>query len=72
MIHKYLVSGLDCPNCAKKLAGMIEKIEGVGAVKLNFLSEELTITSDADEATLTAAVTKTAHAFDKHLSVKRK
>ncbi len=72
MTIKYLVSGLDCPNCAKKLSSMLEKIDGVDAVKLNFLSEELTITSDTDPVTLDAAVIKTAHAFDKHLTVKRK
>ncbi len=72
MINKYIVSGLDCPNCAKKLAGMLEKIDGISAVKLNFLSEELTITSDVDAATLDASVVKTARSFDKSLSVKRK
>ncbi len=72
MTNKYIVSGLDCPNCAKKLSGMMEKIEGVESVKLNFLSEEMTIVSDIDSAVLDAAVIKTAHAFDKHLNVKRK
>ncbi len=72
MTNKYIVSGLDCPNCAKKLSGMLEKIDGVESVKLNFLSEELTIVSDADASVLDAAVVKTAKAFDKSLSVKRK
>ncbi len=72
MTNKYIVSGLDCPNCAKKLAGMLEKIDGVESVKLNFLSEELTIIADMDAVVLDAAVVKTAHAFDKHLIVKRK
>ncbi len=72
MTVKYLVSGLDCPNCAKKLSVMLEKIDGVESVKLNFLSEELTIVSDADAAVLDAAVTKTAKSFDKALTVKRK
>ncbi len=72
MTIKYLVSGLDCPNCAKKLSGMIEKIDGVDSVKLNFLSEELTIVTDIDPIALDAVVIKTAHAFDKHLTVKRK
>ncbi len=72
MTHKYLVSGLDCPNCAKKLSGMLEKIDGVESVKLNFLSEELTIVAELDPATLDVTVIKTAHAFDKHLTVVRK
>ncbi len=72
MINKYIVTGLDCPNCAKKLAGMLEKIDGVETVKLNFLSEELTITGEVDAAALDTAVVKTARAFDKGLTVKRK
>ncbi len=72
MINKYIVSGLDCPNCAKKLSQMIEKLEGVESVKLNFLSEEMTVVSDMDATILDDAVVKTAKAFDKHLTVKRK
>ena len=42
MKFKYDVTGLDCPNCAAKLASMIEAKEGIDSAKINFLTEKLT------------------------------
>lgn len=38
MKYKFTIEGLDCPNCAAKLAGMMEKLEGIDTAKINFLS----------------------------------
>ena len=43
MKFKYTVTGVDCPNCAAKLAAIIEKKEGIESAKINFLTEKLTV-----------------------------
>ena len=72
MKYKYVVEGLDCPNCAKKLSDMIAKCEGIDAVKLNFLSEELTVESTLAEEAVFAIVTEQGKAYSKKVSVSRK
>ena len=53
MKFKYTVTGIDCPNCAAKLAAIIEKKEGIDSAKINFLTEKLTVESNLDaDATL--------------------
>ena len=47
---KYTITGLDCPNCAAKLAGQMSDIEGITSAKINFLTEKLTVETDLDEA----------------------
>ena len=71
MTNKYSVIGLDCPNCAKKLSSMVEKIKGVSAVKLNFLTEVMTVESDLDAATLDTAVVAAGKAFSSKVSISR-
>ncbi len=43
MKFKYEITGLDCPNCAAKLASLIEKEEGIDSCRINFLTEKLTV-----------------------------
>ena len=43
---KFNVIGLDCPNCAAKLAAMIEAEDGILTAKINFLTEKLTVETD--------------------------
>ena len=70
MKFKYIIEGLDCPNCAAKLAAMMEKLDGVDSAKINFLSEKLTVEASIDEAELLAALRKTAKAFESGISIK--
>ena len=70
MKFKYTIEGVDCPNCAAKLASMMEKIEGVDSAKINFLSEKLTVESSLDEGELLALLRKTAKAFESGISIK--
>ena len=71
MKFKYTITGLDCPNCAAKLAGMIEASEGIDSAKINFLTEKLTVESSLDEAVLLKTVTETAKAFSKSIKIEK-
>ena len=69
MKFKYKITGLDCPNCAAKLAGIIEKQDGITSAKINFLTEKLTVESElSDEATLSVC-RELARGFDKNVRV---
>ena len=70
MKFKYTIEGIDCPNCAAKLAGMMEKLDGVDSAKINFLSEKLTVESDLEESVLLEKLRKTAKAFESGITVK--
>jgi copper chaperone CopZ len=67
---KYTIEGIDCPNCAAKLAHLMEKIEGVDSAKINFLSEKLTVETGLDETALLAALRKTAKSFESGITIK--
>lgn len=62
---KYHVEGLDCPNCAAKLEGMLNAEADILSAKINFLTEKITVESDLDEAALDALVARVATAFRK-------
>ena len=68
---KFNVLGLDCPNCAAKLAAMIEAEEGISTAKINFLTEKLTVETElsADEA-YDIAVSK-AKAFSHDVKIEK-
>ena len=64
MKMKFEITGLDCPNCAAKLARMMESKEGIESAKINFLTEKLTVESSLEEATLLSLLSDTARAFE--------
>ena len=66
---KYNITGLDCPNCAAKLAASMEKIEGVDSAKINFLTEKLTVEASIDGDTLLPLLEKCASAFDDDVEI---
>ena len=68
---KYTITGLDCPNCAAKLASQIEAAEGISSAKINFLTEKLTIETELDEASAYETVKKCAKAFDEDVDVEK-
>ena len=70
MKYKFTVTGLDCPNCAAKLAANMEKLDGVESAKINFLSEKLTVESSLSEDALRAALSSAAKAFDNAVKIK--
>ena len=69
MKFKYEITGLDCPNCAAKLAGKIEKREGIVSAKINFLTEKLTIESSLAENAVLEIASKAAKAFSRDVKV---
>ena len=71
MKFKFNVTGLDCPNCAMKLAALMEKLDGVESAKINFLTEKLTVESTLSESELLAALNKTASAFEHGVKVEK-
>ena len=68
---KYNITGLDCPNCAAKLAGMIEAKEGINGAKINFLTEKLTVDTALDESATYLLVSDTAKAFSKSVKIEK-
>ena len=68
---KYRVEGLDCPNCAAKLEGMLNAVEGISSAKINFLTEKITVESELSDEALDALVAQTATAFRKGTTVSR-
>lgn len=68
---KYTILGLDCPNCAAKLASQMSGIEGVESAKINFLTEKLTVETSLDEAEAIALLQKKATAFEKGVKIEK-
>ncbi|MBQ2794259.1 MAG: cation transporter [Clostridia bacterium] len=69
MKFRYNITGLDCPNCAAKLAASMEKIDGVESAKINFLTEKLTVESSLDGDTLLPLLEKCASAFEDGIEI---
>ena len=67
---KLEIIGLDCPNCAAKLAAMMEKCDGITSAKINFLTERLTVETELTEAEALAVLRKTAADFEDGIEIK--
>ncbi|MFA5561191.1 MAG: heavy metal-associated domain-containing protein [Eubacteriales bacterium] len=72
MKTKYEVTGLDCPNCSKKLATLLQKQEGITAALVNFLTEELTVESELSAPMLDALVQAAGRAMGSRVKINRK
>lgn len=48
MRRSFRLDEIDCATCAGKLEGALAKLDGVDAVRVNFLTQKLTLTA-ADE-----------------------
>lgn len=70
MKMKLEITGLDCPNCAAKLAAMMEKCDGITSAKINFLTERLTVETELTEAEALAVLRKTAADFEDGIEIK--
>lgn len=69
MKFKFEITGIDCPNCAAKLAGNIGSAEGIDSAKINFLTEKLTVESSLDEADVIRIASEIARAFSKDVKI---
>lgn len=68
---KFKITGLDCPNCAAKLAGIIEKKDGISSAKINFLTEKLTVESELPLDALLPLLNKWANEFESGIVVEK-
>lgn len=69
MKFKFEITGIDCPNCAAKLAGNIAAAEEIDSAKINFLTEKLTIESSLEEAEVIRVAGEVARAFSKSVKI---
>lgn len=69
MKYRFTVTGLDCPNCAAKLASIIEGKDGIDTVKINFLTEKITVESSLAEDDVLVIASKAAHAFSRDVKI---
>ncbi len=69
MKFKYTITGLDCPNCAAKLAANISASEGIDSAKINFLTEKLTVESELSEPEALKISEACARAFSKSVKI---
>lgn len=70
MKFKYEITGIDCPNCAAKLALMMQDKEGVESAKINFLTERLTVESTLEKSELDSLLLSIAKGFSKNIRIK--
>ena len=68
---RYTITGLDCPNCAAKLASIIENKEGIESAKINFLTEKLTVETELSESELYEVLESAAKAFSKGIKIEK-
>ena len=71
MKFKYTITGIDCPNCAAKLASNIAANNEILNAKINFLTEKLTVESDFEEALIFDLIKKEAKAFSKDIKIEK-
>lgn len=71
MKFKFNIIGIDCPNCAAKLSGMMSGKDGIESAKINFLTEKLTVESTLSEDALYDLLTAIAKSFDKSIKIEK-
>lgn len=69
MKFKFEIKGLDCPNCAAKLADIIAAKDGIESAKINFLTERLTITSELSLDDVLALARAAAVSFEDGITI---
>ena len=69
MKHKFSFTGVDCPVCASKLATMIAEKKGIANVKMNFLTEKLTVETELDRDSAYRLACEAASAFSKDVVI---
>ena len=72
MKFKDKIEGVDCPNCAAKLANKMADVDGIDSAAINFLSERLTIESEISESEWIDKINKVAKDFDKNIKITSK
>lgn len=68
---KFTITGLDCPNCAAKLADQMSAIDGIESAKINFLTEKLTVETNCSCDDVYDKLVLAARAFSKDVAIER-
>ena len=68
---KYTITGIDCPNCAAKLASQMSELEGIDSAKINFLTEKLTVETQLEEENAHKLLSSAAKKFSKDVSIEK-
>ena len=68
---KYQITGIDCPNCAAKLAELMEKCDGITAAKINFLTEKLTVETTLTEEEALKVLTASTKSFSRDIVIEK-
>lgn len=68
---KYTITGIDCPNCAAKLADLMSAKDGIESAKINFLTEKLTVETSLEEAMAYKTLSETAKSFSKAVKIEK-
>ena len=71
MKFRFAINGIDCPNCAAKLASIIGEKDGIDSCKINFLTEKITIESSLPEEEVLKIAVASALSFSKDVKVKK-
>lgn len=64
----YILNGLDCPNCAEKIADRINKLDSVSDAKVNFINKKLTYTEL--DASAFGSIEKIVHELEPDVEIK--
>ena len=68
---KFTITGLDCPNCAAKLADKMSALDGIDSAKINFLTEKLTVETAESEDVAYEKLVKAAAAFSGDIVIEK-
>ena len=68
MEKKYLLSGLDCPNCAAKIEKKICELNGVSSVSLNLMKQTLILNAENCDG-IDEKIEQIVHSFEPHVTV---
>ena len=67
---KYLLKGLDCPNCSAKIEKEVGELEGVALSEVNLMKQKLTVSMDHNKAaSMLDMVTTIVHSHEPDVEV---
>ncbi|OLP65227.1 Cadmium, zinc and cobalt-transporting ATPase [Bacillus pumilus] len=72
MKEEYVLNGLDCGNCARKIETGVSKLDGVETCSINFATGTLTVTHADTQEMMSKRIEKTVQSIEPHVSVSPK
>ncbi|MFJ5964571.1 heavy metal translocating P-type ATPase [Bacillus sp. NPDC093026] len=70
--QEYVLNGLDCGNCARKIETGVSKLDGIQTCSINFATGTLTVTHGDTQETMSERIEKTVQSIEPHVSVSPK